>query len=219
MAETAFPRLVIDNRSPTSDSSVSDNSMPSALAHAKNARCHLPGTKSQPDTADWVIPRRFDTRTGPPNRLTISCADSMGNSDIRFSEAVQAGKADVGIPPILRKIQQKMPGRVTSIPEQQALRQRIAERVIWLFEESGESPTEFGKRLGMKYNTFKGALSEKSFPIHRVVLLAESLNVSLDFICGITEEPRPAKQEAPIADFWELQRRKQAGAIKATKTN
>lgn len=87
----------------------------------------------------------------------------------------------------------------------QARKRRIAAlRVKEIFELSGETPTEFAARMGLKYNAFNEGLQRQSFALHSVILLAENLNVSLDYLCGLTEEPSPIKAAKPTRDFWEI---------------
>lgn len=79
------------------------------------------------------------------------------------------------------------------------LRASVAERVKWLLavaESRGETKTAFAERMGMSYPNLKARLKSKSFSIHSLIRLAESLNVSLDFICG-REDRLSAAAERP----------------------
>ena len=72
------------------------------------------------------------------------------------------------------------------------LRAAVAGRVEWLLalaQAQGETKTAFAARMGMSYPNLKARLKNQSFSVHSLIRLAESLSVSLDFICGRNDRP------------------------------
>lgn len=84
------------------------------------------------------------------------------------------------------------------------LRAQAADRVRWLWEQSGEPATDFAARMGTDYKTFKAGLDRRSFALHHLMLLAQSLNLTLDFICGLTDEPARISKPEKRPDFWQM---------------
>ncbi len=109
-----------------------------------------------------------------------------------------------------------MPAQTPPADSDQDVREKIARRVLSLFEASGESPTEFAARMGMEYKKFWYAVNAKSFKQANLVRLARSLNLSLDYICCLTDVPvHLGHVQSAQPDYWALQAAEQIAELEA----
>lgn len=84
------------------------------------------------------------------------------------------------------------------------LRRQIAARVVHLWELSGEDKTDFAARMGLTYNAFKEQLRRESFASHSLVRLAQDLELSLDYICCLSDEPTPPRRSDKRRTYWDM---------------
>ena len=78
----------------------------------------------------------------------------------------------------------------------------VAGRVAWLEQRMSESRTDFAARMGLSYGAYKNALPRGSFRMVNLIKLAKSLDVSLDFICALSNKPKPIRTSEIPATFW-----------------
>ena len=218
----SFPRLVIDNSSSVS-------SIPSVSAKRSSGKCHLSGIFSSVahiDTEDCEIglgrPRNSLSRRpkalGPPKRATtprISSALVIRDMHIKLLDMLQAQNLDNAAKP--KRYQNiLMAARTSPADSDQDLRKKIAHRVRALFDASGESPTDFAARMGMEYKQFWYAVKAESFKQANLVRLAASLNLSLDYICCLTDTPvHLGRSQSMQPDYWALLATEQIAELEA----
>lgn len=76
--------------------------------------------------------------------------------------------------------------------EKPQIRALAAERIKAVFEvmkTRGEGPVRFSERMGLEYNAFKNSLTRKSFSLESIMRLADNLDISMDFLCGFSNNP------------------------------
>ena len=70
----------------------------------------------------------------------------------------------------------------------------VYKRLRDLREEADKSQEEIAKIIGTSQSYYaQYENGKRSIPFERVVLLAEYYNVSLDYIAGLTDTPKPLK--------------------------
>ena len=104
--------------------------------------------------------------------------------------------------------------RPNRIDEKRDIRAAVMARVEALRAEIGETITVFAARMGVEYKDYKGWVERESIELAYLVKLAQTLNVSLDYLCCITDDPHPPAHAAPTRDYWSLR----ADAEKARAT-
>jgi hypothetical protein len=84
--------------------------------------------------------------------------------------------------------------------------QVTVDRVKWLESQTDEQRQDFARRMGLTYGAYKNALERGSFRTTHLIKLALSLDVSLDFICGLTDDVRSVAPRQQEKTFWEMQK-------------
>lgn len=77
------------------------------------------------------------------------------------------------------------------------------DNILWLERQSGQERTAFAARMGMTYQGYISAIRRGRFQLQHLCALARSLDISLDFLAGLHDEPTPlARNRAQT--FWEI---------------
>lgn len=141
------------------------------------------------------------TADGPPRRPITSRDLHIGKLDITFCKVLQEAKRDVAaLSPYSHNV--SMARKPDDYDETAA---QMKANILWLEKRSGLERTEFANRMGLSYGAYKNALDRPGFRTKYLVKLAKSLDVSMDFVCGLTTELRPlSPQTIREATFWEL---------------
>lgn len=107
--------------------------------------------------------------------------------------------------------------KANRIDEKRDIKAAVMARVENVRLEIGETQTEFARRMGVEYKDYKGWVARESIDLPYVIKLAQTLNVSLDYLCCIIDEPHPPAHRAPARDFWSL--RADAERARASQTS
>lgn len=200
-------------------SSSRDRETPCSDASRSRRRCHLPGIDPRTDHIETALcdrPSNSARAEGPPRRPMMSLAFIVGQTDITISDIQASIKSDAAL--LARPSQNvAMPDKGSDREADRDLRAKMAERVLALLSESGLNKTDFAKRMGLEYNAFKRGEDNKSFAVHSVIRLADSFDVSMDYLCGLTDEPAPVKGPKSEPDFWQLRAMKAAASASPPK--
>ena len=94
--------------------------------------------------------------------------------------------------------------KANRIDEKRDIKAAVMARVENVRLEIDETQTEFAARMGVDYKDYKGWIKRESIELPPVIKLAQSLNISLDYLCCITDEPHPPANRTPARDFWSL---------------
>lgn len=148
---------------------------------------------------------------GPPHNEIKSLFLNIGDSTITFRNMLQDAKCadapessfshNVGMTAVRKKQEAK-----------EELNKTVIDRVLWLEQRmravEGDDFTRdaFAERMGLTYGAYKNALSRGGFRVVNLTLLAQSLDVSLDFICGLIDECKPLAERRPRPTLWEAEK-------------
>lgn len=166
----------------------------------------LPGLISSLMSSD----RPPATAFGPPNKKIKSSILRMMEDDITFCEVKQVAKCtDAQFLPFSQNV--IMAKRQSAIDEKRELATRTAERVRaleLLYRELRPSCTreEFAAKMGLSYGAYKNALDRGGFRMPNLIKLAKSLDVSMDYICGLTDSIEPLSPRLPEPTLWEAKK-------------
>lgn len=200
---TGFLRLI--DGALSSDKSSSVNAKPRTRANRKRGKCHLPGILPcirQLETALCTSPSSAAKAEGPPKRSTTSFSDlRIKVNDINCSDMTQAENIDSDEKPELSQnvIMLRADNR---IDQKRDMKAAIMARVENVRLELGQTPTAFAKRMGVAYKDYKGWVDRESIDLPSVVRLALSLNLSLDYLCCVIDEPHRPTRDVEAPDYW-----------------
>jgi hypothetical protein len=90
------------------------------------------------------------------------------------------------------------------IDEKRDIKAAIMARVENVRQDIGETITIFAARMDAGYKDYKGWHERESIDLPYVVKLAQSLNISLDYLCCVIDEPHPPSREPLVQDYWAL---------------
>lgn len=77
----------------------------------------------------------------------------------------------------------------------------MGERIRTLRTQKGLSQAALARALGASNNAINYLESGRFLPhVERLVVMAELFDVSLDYLCGVTDDPRPARRRRPRPD-------------------
>lgn len=165
------------------------------------------GRTLRPDSLESA-PAKAD---GSPRKEITSTLLRMDTSGITFRNMLQEAKsADASKPAISHNV-----GMATVQRKQKAkdeLGRTVIDRVLWLeqrmrnIEGADFARSAFAERMSLTYGAYKNALARGGFRAVNLALLARSLDVSLDFICGLTDECRPLTEKRPRPTLWEAEK-------------
>lgn len=194
-----FPlRLVVDN----SRANFGVISTPASSSSSRTAprQCH--GTvprRPHIDTECGLRPSLRLTALGPPRDETDLSSLRITSRRITYCDVLQAIKSDAAVP-----CQISHHVSMTRRSEAEIADQMVA-NIQWLFDESGETKKAFAERMGMTYGAFYLAMQRKSFKSEHIVALAQSLDISMDFISGLITEVQPLRPVQPSRPtFWDF---------------
>ena len=191
--------LVIDN------SSVSSSRTPSALAKRLNGSCQRYGIAPRQRHVATVLgraPSFSASAAGPPKRVIKSSGLHIETRDITFCNMAQTTFCDDDL--LIPSLQTAPMARLSS--QDKAMGQLTIDRVKWLESQTDEQRGDFARRMGLTYGAYKNALERGSFRTVNLIKLAVSLDVSLDFICGLTDDLRSVAPRRQQKTFWEIQK-------------
>lgn len=194
-----FPRLVIDN------SSSSSSGMPSALAKRLSGSCQRYGIAPRQRhvaTALGRAPSLPASAEHPPKRVIKSSGLHIDPSHITFRYVRQTTNCDNDV--LTLPAQNVRMARLSS--HDREMGQVTVDRVKWLESQTDEQRQDFARRMGLTYGAYKNALERGSFRTTHLIKLALSLDVSLDFICGLTDDVRSVAPRQQEKTFWEMQK-------------
>lgn len=89
-----------------------------------------------------------------------------------------------------------------TVPQVKRTANMIAsERIVMLMWRSSVTQTKLAPVLGMTQSTLSGKLKGKSaFTLDEILMIAEVFGVSLDYLFGKTEDPRPVNPAGDRVD-------------------
>jgi hypothetical protein len=148
---------------------------------------------------------------GPSTKEITSCLLRMDTSAITFRNMLQEAKrADASENHFSHNV-----GMIAARKKQEAkaeVGRTIIDRVLWLeqrmknIEGDDFARSAFAERMGLTYGAYKNSLTRGGFRVVNLTLLAKSLDVSLDFICGLTDECKPLAERQPRPTLWDAQK-------------
>lgn len=138
-------------------------------------------------------------------------------NDISYPDTMQAKNIDIGKFRASSENVIMFPEQ-NRIDEKRDIKAAIMARVENVREELGENPTEFAKRMGLTYKDYWGAVDRKAIDTPYLVKLSITLDLSLDYLCCLIDEPAPIQRQPQFADYWARKAESESSKSKPQKT-